>query len=177
MRVYRCKTSGDELFSDAKKIEEVDGFYRVVGKNISRAGGFDESNLGGSNASAEEAAEGTDDGAISGIDVVMDGRYNVTQFGTKKEYLVYMKDYMKALMTVLKIDPKSGSDEAKEFQKDIVVPFGKAKEWFKELDFYTTESMMDEGIIILCRWEVPEGQTDDIPVFYYYKQGVLSEKV
>jgi len=171
-----CKTSGDELFTDAKKIEEVDGFYRVVGKNVSRSGGIDESLLG-ANASAEEAAEGNDDSAVSGIDLVLDNNYNTTAFGTKKEYLVYMKDYMKALMEKLGIVAKSGSDEEKNFQKEIIVPFGKAKEWFKDLDFYTTKSMQDEGIIILCRWEVPEGETNDIPVFYYYKQGVISEKV
>lgn len=176
MRVYKCKTSGDELFTDAKKIEEVDGFYRVVGKNISRKGGIDESLLG-ANASQEEASEGTEDGTVSGIDVVLDGRYGSTQFGSKKEYLGYMKDYMKALQEKLGIVPKSGSDEEKAFQKDIIAPFTKAKEWFKELDFYTTESLSDEGIIILCRWEVPEGQTDDIPVFYYYKVGVVDEKV
>jgi len=174
MIIYKCKNTGDELFSDAKKIEEVNGFYKIAGKNMTVSTGIDESAIGG-NASQEEQAEGTDDAAISGIDVVLAGRYNTTVFGKKKEYLAYMKDYLKTLMKNLEIAPDS--EEEKAFKNDIKVPFTAAQEMFKDLDFYTTESQQDEGMIILCRWEVPEGKTDDVPYFYYYKVGVKAEKV
>ena len=64
-------------------------------QNTSRSNAFDDS-LIGANASAEEAAEGTDDQATSGIDIILDNRYNNTGFGSKKEYQAYFKGYAKA---------------------------------------------------------------------------------
>lgn len=167
--------SGDELFTDAKKIEEVDGFYRVKGKNCSRSTGIDDALIGG-NASQEDPSEGgAEDTAVSGIDLVVDNNYQPTSFSKKKDYLVYMKDYLKGLQEKLNIAP--GSDEEKQFRTDMKIPFAKAQEWFKDLDFYTGTSINDEGLIILSKWEVEEGKTDDEPYFYYYKLGVVSEKV
>lgn len=170
MKIYKCAVTGDELFTDAKKIVEVDGFYKIEGKNVSRACGIDDKLIGG-NASAEEAAEGTDDAAVQGIDLVIDNRYNDSGFGKKKEYQLYMKDYIKALK-----DKKKPEDVA-AFDAEILKSFKVAAEWFKDLDFYTTESMDPEGIMPFVKWEVPEGKTDDTPFFYYYKIGVVEEKV
>jgi len=174
MRIFKCRVSGDELFTDAKKVEEFNGFYKVMGKNVTRSGGIDDALIGG-NASQEEAAEGTEDGAASGIDLVLDQNYQTTAFGKKKDYLVYMKDYLKELMKVLEI--VADSDEEKQFKADIKIPFSQAQEWFKDLDFYTGSSMNPEGMVILTHWEAPPEGGDDVPFFYYYKAGVIDEKV
>jgi len=170
MIIYKCLVTGDELFTDAKKIVEDDFFYKVEGKNTSRSNAFDDS-LIGANASAEEAAEGTDDGATSGIDIIMDNRYNNTGFGSKKEYQAYFKGYAKALLE------KAAPADVKAFQTNLMEAFKTASGWFKDLDFYTTESMDENGLIILNKWEVPEGETDDKCFFYYFKAGVRQEKV
>lgn len=170
MKIYKCVVTGDELFSDAKKITCEDGFYRVQGKNTTRSTGIDESLLG-ANPSAEEAQEGTDDAGISGIDVVIDNRYQPTGFGKKKDYQLYMKGYIKALKE--KVQP----EDTAAFDAEILKAFKLAAEWFKDLDFYSTESMDPDGMIVLCKWEVPEGETDDVPTFYYYARGVVEEKV
>merc|ERR1712029_992416 len=59
MLIYKDIFSGDELFSDTYKITLVKGcVYEVVGKWETRKG--DDVQLEGANASAEEAAEGTE---------------------------------------------------------------------------------------------------------------------
>jgi len=170
MKIFKCIITGDELFSDAKKVVEENGFYKVEGKNVSRSNAIDDSLLG-ANASQEEATETTEDSAVSGIDIVIDFRYGTTGFGKKKDYQLYMKSYIKALKE--KISP---ADSA-AFDAEILAAFKASVEWFKDLDFYTTESMDPDGIIPLCRWVVPEGEVNDRPYFYYYKLGVKEEKV
>jgi len=175
MRIYKCLITGDELFTDAKKVEEVDGFYRVKGKQCSRSNAIDDSLIGG-NASQEDPSEGgADDSDVHGIDLVVDNGYIESGFGKKKEYLIYMKDYLKALQDKLNI--AAGSDEEAQFRSDIKVPFSKAQEWFKDLQFFSGKSMEENGLIALCRYEAPEEGGDEDPIFYYYKIGVISEKV
>merc|ERR1712223_2180995 len=94
MIIYKCAISGDELFTDAKKIEEDDHFYKVRGKNISRKDTIDDSLIGG-NASAEEAAEGAEDAAVSGIDLVIDHRYNASGLVPRKNIKLISKAMLK----------------------------------------------------------------------------------
>jgi hypothetical protein len=52
--------------------------------------------LAGSNPSAEEADEGTDESLESGIDIVLNQRLQECYaFGDKKSFTGYLKDYMK----------------------------------------------------------------------------------
>lgn len=83
------------MFSDTYKIKLVDEVvYEVYGKLIQRKHG--EISLAGSNPSAEEADEGTDDAVESGVDIVLNHRLCETYaFGDKKSYTAYLKDYMK----------------------------------------------------------------------------------
>jgi len=171
MKIYKCIVTGDELFSDAKKVTEEDGFYKVVGKHTSRSNKFDDA-LIGANASAEEPQEdAAEDSVESGIDIVIDMRYVESGFGKKKDYQIYMKDYIKKLKEI--VNP---SDVA-AFDAEILASFKKAAEWFKDLQFFATEQMDPQGIMPLLKWETPEGEKDEVPVFYYYKCGVKEEKV
>jgi hypothetical protein len=51
--------------------------------------------LAGSNASAEEFAEGEEEGSTSGIDIILNHRLVETGFGDKKGFTDYLKMYMK----------------------------------------------------------------------------------
>jgi hypothetical protein len=63
-------------------------------QHISRKIG--EISLAGSNPSAEEADEGTDETHESGIDIVLNQRLQECYaFGDKKSFTGYLKDYMK----------------------------------------------------------------------------------
>ena len=84
------------MFTDTYKFEDFqDAFYMVVGKNVTVKD--DDIALEGANASAEadNAGEDYETNSQSGIDVVMFMRLQETSFGAKKEYLSYMKSYIK----------------------------------------------------------------------------------
>ena len=54
---------------------------------------LDESKFG-ANPSAEEAAEGVDDGSVSGVNIVLANRLQEIQEFTKKQYQEKLKAYM-----------------------------------------------------------------------------------
>merc|ERR1711874_480489 len=100
MKIFKDVFSGDELFSDTYPMKLVDDcIYEVYGKHITRTEG--DIQLEGSNASAEEADEGTDTASVSGVDLVLNHRLVETGFGSKKDYTVYLKDYMKKIVKYL----------------------------------------------------------------------------
>jgi len=172
MIVYKCILSGDELFTDAMKITEENGFYKIVGKYISLSNAFDESAIG-ANASAEEAVEGTVDTETKGIDVVVLNRLEAQQaFGEKKAYAKHFKDFVLSLKDKLKEDQPE--KDLTEWQKSIQEAFKHACTFIKDADCFTGAS--GEGLVILCNWEVPEGQSDDVPVFYFYKDAIVTQK-
>ncbi|MCE2155678.1 hypothetical protein GPU83_09840, partial [Streptococcus thermophilus] len=76
-----------------------DAFYMVIGKNTTVTQG--DIQLEGANPSAEEEDEGTESNSVSGIDVVIFMRLQETGFGNKKDYLTYMKEYIKNLKSKL----------------------------------------------------------------------------
>merc|ERR1711957_400869 len=98
MLVYRCPISQDELSSDSypMTLKFNDTIMEVTAANMRADGGIDEALIGG-NASAEGGDEGgADDNAVTGINVVMNGRLNPTQFG-KKDFKVYMGAWFKRM--------------------------------------------------------------------------------
>merc|ERR1712198_826950 len=136
MKIYKDVFSGDELFSDTYPMKLVDNcMYEVYGKHITRTD--DEIQLEGSNASAEEADEGTDSNSVSGVDLVLNHRLVETGFGSKKDYMVYPKDYMKKVVKYLEENDRAG--EVATFKTNInkvmVGLLGK----FKDLQFFTGE--------------------------------------
>lgn len=81
------------MFSDSYKMRLVDDvIYEVYGKTVVRK---DDIKIDGANPSAEEADEGTDDTGVSGVDIVLNHRLAETGFSDKKQFTVYLKDYMK----------------------------------------------------------------------------------
>lgn len=89
-----CESTGDEMFSDTYRIKLVsEVLYEVTGKLETRKQG--EIQIAGANPSAEEADEGTDETVESGVDIVLNHRLCETGFGDKKQFTVYLKDYMK----------------------------------------------------------------------------------
>lgn len=63
---------------------------RVTRKND----GIDDS-LIGANASAEESAEGTEEGTVTDVNIILNHNLQPSVF-SKKSYQFYIKDYMKA---------------------------------------------------------------------------------
>merc|ERR1712204_33984 len=135
MKIYKDVFSGDELFSDTYPMKLVDDcIYEVYGKHETRTEG--EVKLAGSNASAEgeDAGEGSDPNAVSGIDIVLNHRLNETGFGSKKDYTVYLKDYMKKVVKYLEDNERAG--EVDTFKKNINGYMKEMLGKFKDLSFF-----------------------------------------
>ena len=89
----------------------------------------------GANASAEEADEGTDAASESGVDVILNHRLVETGFGSKKDYTVYLKDYMKKVIAYL--EENDMKDQVDGFKKNIQAVMGDLLKKFKDLQFFT----------------------------------------
>ncbi|KAG7164489.1 Translationally-controlled tumor protein-like [Homarus americanus] len=163
-----CLSPGDEMFTDTYKFELVDdAFYMVVGKNITLTEGNIE--LEGANPSAEEADEGTESNVVSGIDIVIYMRLQETGFGSKKDYFAYMKEYLKLLKGKLEGTPEA--DKLASIQK----PITDLLKNFKNLQFFTGESMNPEGLVAIGDYKDIDGE--ERPVFYFLKFGLDEEKL
>ena len=89
----------------------------------------------GSNASAEEADEGTDEAMESGVDLVLNHRLVETGFGKKADYMTYLKDYMKKVVKYLEENNKA--DQVDDFKKNINGVMKGLLGKFNDLQFFT----------------------------------------
>ena len=128
--------------------------------------------LEGANASAEEAAEGTDENSVSGIDVVLNHRLVETGFGSKKDFTTYLKDYMKKVIKHLEDNGRSG--EVDDFKKNISAVMKDLIGRFKDLQFFTGESMDPDAMICMVEYKDVDGS--DRPVLMFFKHGLDEEK-
>merc|ERR1712193_518867 len=171
MKIYEDVFTGDEMFSDTYPIKLVENcLWELTGKHISRT--QDDIQLEGSNASAEEADEGTDAASESGIDIVLNHRLVETGFGSKKDYTVYLKDYMKKVVKYLEENDRK--DEVDGFKTNIA---GKMKELlgkFKDLQFFTGESMDAEAMILMVEYRDVNGE--ERPIVMGFKHGLREVK-
>merc|ERR1719158_2379749 len=128
--------------------------YEVYGKHITRS--QDDIQLEGSNASAEEADEGTDSTSESGVDLVLNHRLVETGFGSKKDYTVCLKDYMKKVVKYLEDNDRGA--EVEEFKKNINGVMKELLGKFKDLQFFTGESMEAEAMILIMDYKDYQGE-------------------
>ncbi|KAJ8670292.1 hypothetical protein QAD02_001551 [Eretmocerus hayati] len=171
MRIYKDIFTGDEMFSDTYKMKLVDDvIYEVYGKLVQRKEG--DVKLDGFNPSAEEADEGTDENVVSGVDVVLNHRLQETfAFGDKKSYTLYLKDFMKKL--VAKLEEKA-PDQVEVFKTNMNKVMKDILGRFKELQFFTGESMDIDGLVALMEYRDIDGQS--VPVLMFFKHGLEEEK-
>jgi len=175
MKIYKDIFSGDEMFSDTYKITLVkDCVYEVVGKWETRKEG--EIQLEGSNASAEEAAEGTEEATMTGVDIVLNHRLTETSFGKKGDYATYLKGYMKNV--VKKLEENGKGDQVDSFKKNIQPYISEILKDWKDLMFFVGESMDPDAMIVLGIEKEVEvaGGKEERPVLIFFKHGLEEEK-
>ncbi|OAX36200.1 translationally controlled tumor-associated [Rhizopogon vinicolor AM-OR11-026] len=168
MLLYEDIISGDEMFSDAFPMKEIDGIaYEIDCQMIVvKEGNVDI----GANASAEEQEEALEDGATTVNNIAHSFRLQPTTYD-KKQYLAHLKGYMKALTEKLseKGDAAAVTDfkaKANDFAKKIV---GKLKDY----EFYTGENMNPDGMVALLNYR-EDGIT---PYFTFWKHGLKEVKL
>merc|ERR1712037_621945 len=165
MKIFKDVFSGAELFFDTYPIKLVeDCIYEVTGKHVSRKAGSDFV-LEGSNASAEEADEGTEEAMESGVDLILNHRLVETGFGKKADYMNYLKDYMKS---------NDKKDQVEGFKKNINGVMKGLLGKFSDLQFFTGENMDPKGMIILVEYKEVDGE--ERPVVVFFKHGLEEEK-
>merc|ERR1711900_42395 len=116
MIIYKDILTGDEIISDSYDLKEVDGAVYEVDCAMITLGAVEVNT--GANASAEEAEEGVEDGALQVNNVVNSFRLNSTQFDKKivanfKDYDFYIGESM---------DP-DGMVVLMNYREDGVTPF------------------------------------------------------
>merc|ERR1712179_763511 len=145
MKIFKDVFSGDELFSDTYPMKLVDDcMYEVYGKHETRVEG--EIALAGSNASAEEADEGCDTNAVSGVDLVLNHR----------------------------LKENDRASEVDTFKKNINGVMKELLGKFKDLQFYTGESMDADAMIMIMDYKEIDGE--ERPVLLAFKHGLEEEK-
>nr|ABD98748.1 putative translationally controlled tumor protein [Graphocephala atropunctata] len=171
MRIYKDLFTGDEMFSDTYKMKLIDDvMYEVTGKLVTRKQG--DIQIDGFNPSAEEAGENTDEAVESGVDVVLNHRLCETYaFGDKKSYTAYLKDYMKKLVEKLQ---ENNPDQVDVFKTNTNKVMKDILGRFKDLQFFTGESMDIDGMVALLEYRDIDG--DSVPVLMFFKHGLLEEK-
>jgi len=170
MIIYKDIISGDEMFSDAFPIKEVDGIvYEVECANIQKRKGVDVDI--GANASAEGGDEELEDGVEIVNNVVDSFQLSSTSFD-KKGYLTYLKGYMKAIKKKLE-EQEASAEDIKAFETGAGTYAKKIVGSFKDYEFYTGSNMDPDAMIVLLNFR-EDGIT---PYLTYWKHGLTEEKV
>lgn len=169
MYIYKCILCNDEMFADTFKVAvSPDGmFYEVEGKMTTRKEGIDGS-LISANASAEEASETSEDPTVSGVDIVINHKLQLTSFD-KKGYLTYMKDYVKAIKAHLEAN---NPERVEKFVADSPGAVKRILSDLKNFEFYTGESMNLDGMVGMLNFR-DDGIT---PYMLFFKDGLIAEK-
>uniref|UniRef100_A0A5S6QW04 Translationally-controlled tumor protein homolog n=1 Tax=Trichuris muris TaxID=70415 RepID=A0A5S6QW04_TRIMR len=176
MIIYKDVFSGDELCSDTFPMKLVnDVVYEFVGKYVTRKIG--DIHLEGSNPSAEEMDEGTDEAVERGVDIILNHQLvSMNMYQDAKIFKDWVKEYMKKLVEKLKSDGM-GEAELKDFKtkmQEYVSSLMKSSR-FKDLEFYVGpgEEAVEGQLGIL---EYRDFDGEEKPVLMLIKQGLYEEK-
>nr|ABC55649.1 translationally controlled tumor protein [Hevea brasiliensis] len=167
MLVYQDLLTGDELLSDSFPYKEIHNgiLWEVVGKWVVQ--GAVDVDIG-ANPSAEGADEdeGVDDQAVKVVDIVDTFRLQEQPAFDKKQFVTYMKRFIKLLTPML--------DEEKQesFKKNIEGATKFLLSKLSDLQFFVGESMHDDGSLVFAYYR--EGATD--PTFLYFAYALKEVK-
>ncbi|KAG9443788.1 hypothetical protein H6P81_015128 [Aristolochia fimbriata] len=167
MLVYQDLLTGDELLSDSFPYREIENgmLWEVDGKWVVQ-GAIDVDI--GANPSAEggEEDEGVDDQAQKVVDIVDTFRLQEQPSFDKKQFLTFMKRYIKLLT------PKLEGEQQEQFKKHIEGATKYLLSKIKDLQFFVGESMHDDGSLVFAYYK--DGATD--PTFLYLAHGLKEVK-
>ncbi|XP_020277302.1 translationally-controlled tumor protein homolog isoform X1 [Asparagus officinalis] len=167
MLVYQDLLTGDELLSDSFPYKEIENgaLWEVDGKWVVQ--GACEVDIG-ANPSAEGAGEdeGVDDQAVRVVDIVDTFRLQEQPPFDKKQFVTWVKRYIKLLSS------KLDGEKQEEFKKSIegATKFLLGK--LKDLQFFVGESMHDDCSLVFAYYK--DGASD--PTFLYFAHALKEIK-
>ncbi|MCV2423789.1 translationally-controlled tumor protein [Paucibacter sp. DJ4R-1] len=167
MLVYQDLLTGDELLSDSFPYKELENgvLWEVEGKwVVTGAVDFDI----GANPSAEGGGEdeGVDDQAVKVVDIVDTFRLQEQPPFDKKQFIAYVKKYIKLL------EPKLDEEGKKVFKDNIQSATKYLMGKLSDLQFFVGESMGDDSTLVFAYYK--EGAAD--PTFLYFAHGLKEVK-
>lgn len=167
MLVYQDILSGDELLSDSFPYKEIQNgmLWEVEGKWVFQ--GAVNVDIG-ANPSAEggDDDEGVDDQAVKVVDIADTFRLQEQPAFDKKQFVTFMKRYIKLLT------PKLEAEKQELFKKNIEGATKFLLSKLSDLQFFVGESMQDDAGLVLAYYK--EGATD--PTFLYFAYGLKEVK-
>ncbi|KAJ8529548.1 hypothetical protein K7X08_036383 [Anisodus acutangulus] len=167
MLVYQDLLSGDELLSDSFPYKELENgcLWEVQGKWVVQGAVAVDI---GANPSAEggDEDEGVDDQAVKVVDIVDTFRLQEQPSYDKKQFVAYMKKYIKNLSSKLE------GEALETFKKNIEPATKFLLSKLKDLQFFVGESMQDESSLVFAYYK--DGATD--PTFLYIAPGLKEVK-
>jgi len=168
MRVFKCLFNGDELFSDAYKMEliEEDSCYRIESSFVKK--GAEQICIASDDVMEE------DDNAETVNRIADAFELNEIQW-SKKDFMAWVKPFMKR--TLEKLTELGKEDRIAPFKKGATTVVKKiAGEW-DEYQVFCGKAYDMEGSIVFVKTEnVPEGSDDYIPVHYIFADALREEK-
>ncbi|MQL41305.1 hypothetical protein EI012_25670 [Escherichia coli] len=167
MLVYQDLLTGDELLSDSFPYKEIENgmLWEVAGKWVVK--GAVDVDIG-ANPSAEggEDEEGVDDQAVKVVDIADTFRLQEQPSFDKKQFLAYVKRYIKLLTP--KLDQEK--QELLKMHIEGATKFLLSK--LKDLQFFVGESMHDDSTLVFAYYK--DGATD--PTFLYFAYALKEVK-
>ena len=167
MLVYQDLLTGDELLSDSFPYKEIENgmLWEVEGKWVVQ--GAVDVDIG-ANPSAEGGGEdeGVDDQAVKVVDIVDTFRLQEQPPFDKKQFVTYVKRYIKLLT------PKLEAEKQDLFKKHIEGATKYLLPKLGDLQFFVGESMHDDGSLVFAYYK--DGATD--PTFLYFAYGLKEIK-
>ncbi|GLT79391.1 hypothetical protein SLA2020_508820 [Shorea laevis] len=159
MLVYQDLLTGDELLSDSFPYKELfnGALWEVEGKWVVK--GSVDVDIG-ANPSAEGGGEdeGVDDQAVKVVDIVDTFRLQEQPPFEKKQFMAYVKKFVKTLTDKLE------GENQENFKKNIEAAVKFLISKLSDLQFFVGESMLDDGCLVFAYYK--DGATD--PTFLYF---------
>ncbi|MBT2453343.1 translationally-controlled tumor protein [Streptomyces sp. ISL-86] len=134
MKVYTDVVTGDEMFSDEFPVTDEGRWYEIEGKVVTIAG-------------------------VPVVDVEHAYRLKPVVLG-KRSFVIYMKDYVRALRAVLEENQAGVEADANALKEHLLADFDR---WW----FYAGESWRTDGGLLCKSW-----REDGTPYFICLKRGV-----
>ncbi|KAJ8766230.1 hypothetical protein K2173_022289 [Erythroxylum novogranatense] len=166
MLVYQDLLTDDELLSDSFLYNEIENgmLWEVEGKWVIQ--GAIDVNIG-ANPSAEGGEdEGVDDQAVKVVDIVDTFRLQEQPPFDKKQFVTYMKRFIKLLQ------PKLDGEKQELFKKHIEGATKFLLSKLSDLQFFVGESMKDDSTLVFAYYK--DGATD--PTFLYFAYALKEVK-
>jgi len=144
MLVYQDLLTGDELLSDSYPYKEIENgmLWEVEGKWVVR--GACDVDIGANPYAEGGEDEGVDDSAVKVVDIVDVFKLQEQLAFDKKQFLGFVKRYIKLLI------PKLDAEIQELFKKHIEGATKYLLGKLKDLQFFVGESMHDDGSLVFA---------------------------